>query len=140
MKRLLCLTAAFGLIATCAFGQEGMQGMEVSFKDMSTADKDSAALVDVIVRALDKSRDLHLVPTVGDEVMQVAAPVSVVKEADGARLSVRYEITPPRGSGREFTATCAPTQLQRCADTIVQRAERLAREAKLDAEAGRAPN
>ena len=142
MKRMLCIAAGFSLIATAAFGQfidTMQQGMQVAYRDTGNGDAESRALADMITRALDKSRYVHPTPVLNEGAMELEAPRSLVKE-DGGRVTVRYEVTPPRGSGREFSATCTATQLQRCADQIVQRLERLAREAEADRTAGRQPN
>jgi hypothetical protein len=136
MKHLLCLTAAFGLVATAALGQEPVDrdyrqlGTNIYFRS-SAADIDSTALADQVTRALDKSRYLHLVSAPGEHTIEVQAPVSMIKEADGKRVKVTYEVTPPDGDNAQtYTTTCTTTQLDRCADTIVVRAERIAREAK----------
>ena len=144
IKRLVIFTAGFSLAATAAFGQFAppppQLGMNVVYRDTGNSEQESRALAEMITRTLDKSRYLHLVPVLDDESMELEAPRELVKDAASTRVTVRYEVTPPRGTGREFTANCTSTHLQRCADLIVQRLERLAREAQLDREAGRQPN
>ena len=139
MKRLFCLTAAFGLMSTAAFGQgaripslpnEGM-GTSVYLRS-SGGDADSANLADLVSRALDKSRSLHLVAAPIDDTMEINAPITMTKESDGKRVKVTYDIKAKNSTDtRTFTATCAITQLDRCADAIALRAERFARETKM---------
>jgi hypothetical protein len=136
LKRLFCLTAVGGLLATTAFGQEPVDrdyrqlGTNVYFRS-SAADADSSALADMVNRELEKSRYLHIVSAPGEHTIEVQAPVSMIKEADGKRVKVSYEVTPPDGDNAQtYTTTCTTTQLDRCAEAIVIRTERLAREAK----------
>jgi hypothetical protein len=129
VKKIACTALLFSLAASAAFGQEARTlGMTVYFRSAG-ADADSAALADLITRALDKSRTLHLVATPNEETMEVQAPVSMIKEADGKRVKVTYEVTPPNGgTSRIYTTTCTVTQLDRCADAVAVRVERMARE------------
>jgi hypothetical protein len=63
--------------------------------------------------------------------MEIQAPVDMIKETDGKRVKVSYEITPKDSdNANTYTTTCSTTQLDRCAEAIVLRAERLARESK----------
>lgn len=140
MKRTLLVAAALALTATSAFAQEmpplpdATLGKQVYLREgRASTSTETTGLVDLITRALDRSRILHLVPAImdPDDTIEVEAPQTFVKSADGKRVTVTYEVTPPRGEsggGRTFTTTCAITQLDRCADAIAQRAERIARE------------
>jgi hypothetical protein len=137
--KVICTALLFSLAATAAFGQgaqitpvpNGMLGTNVYLRS-SAADGDSAALADMITHALDRSRSLHLVAARIENTMEIQAPVSMITEADGKRVKVTYEITPPDGDNAQtYTTTCATTQLDRCADAIVLKAERLAREDKM---------
>jgi hypothetical protein len=132
MKRIVCAALLFSLAAPAAFAKEGgILGMQVYFRSAG-ADADSAALADLITRALDKSRVLHLVPTPDDEdTMEVQAPISMITEG-GKRVKMTYEVTPPKGgTARVYTATCTTTQLDRCADAVAIRVERIAREIEM---------
>jgi hypothetical protein len=125
----------FALTATAAFaqfaGDFGAVGSQV-YLDTNGADADSVGLVDLITRAIDKSRDLHIVPIMSDDALEVEAPVSMVKDPSGRRMTVTYEVTAPHGgSGRQYKTTCTSTQLDRCAAAIAQRVEQIARETKL---------
>jgi hypothetical protein len=137
--KVICTALLISLAATAAFGQgaqitpvpNGMLGTNVYLRS-SSADGDSAALADLVTRALDKSRSLHLVAARIENTMEVQAPVSMITEADGKRVKVTYEVTPPDGDNSQtFTTTCAITQLDRCAEAIALRAERIAREDKM---------
>ena len=135
MKRLLCLTAAFALAAPAAFAQmidtappNLMLGMNVYLRS-SGSDAESASIADLVGRALEKSRILHLVAAPIEDTMVVEAPVDVIKESDGKRLKVTFRVTPKNSTDTStHITTCAITQMERCADAIAQRAERIARE------------
>ena len=144
MKRTLCLTAAFALTATAAFGQPmdgniladispDRLGTSVVFREVSGGTTEAAGLIDLVRRALDKSRSLHLVPVRVPKSMEVQAPLSMIKDASGKRVTVTYDVSPPNdagGGGRVYSVTCTTTQLDRCAEDIARRAERVAREAE----------
>jgi hypothetical protein len=128
MKRLLCLTAAFALAGTAAFGQSPNKVHDYYFRAGMGADTDAVGLIDMITRALEKSRSLHRQDAPDDATIEVEAPIKFNKEADG-RVTITFEVTPPAGSGsRPYTASCKITQLDRCADAVVLRTERIARE------------
>jgi hypothetical protein len=146
MNRLFCLTVAFALAGTAAFGQDQLerQGHDVYFRPGAAATTDAVGLVDQITRALDKSRSLHRVDVVNDDALEVEAPIKFDKDASG-RVTITFEVTPPTSGasgGRTYTATCKNTQMERCADAVVLRAERLGREIDsfTDADGGFPPN
>jgi hypothetical protein len=132
MKRLLCVSA-FALFSTAAFAQTEpsmvqRMGGDIYFRPGSGLTTEATGLVDLLTRALDKSRTLHRVDVADDASIELEAPTDFKKDADG-RVTIRFELTPAGGGNgsRSFTATCTVTQMDRCTDAIVVRAERMAR-------------
>jgi hypothetical protein len=131
MKKIVLLAAAFSLAAPAAFAQLSVspptygEGMKVFIRNHA-ADADSAGLVELITRAIDKNRKLTLIPTPEDDAVEVQAPLAVIKDKDGVRVTMTYEITPiMAGSGRVYTVECTVTQLHRCAEAVADRIERV---------------
>ena len=108
--------------------------MSIVFRDVGGSTAEAAGFIELMKRTLEKSRVLHLVPVNVPGSMELQAPLSMVKDASGARVTVKYEVTPPDDMGgggtRTYSVTCASTQLDRCADDIARRAERVARESR----------
>jgi hypothetical protein len=148
MKRLLCLTTGFALVATAAFGQPipdpehepwGMRtlGTEVHIINSRATSAESTGLAELVTRAIDKSRSLRIVPIRNDWSMEVEAPISMVKDPDGRRVTVTFDVTPPfEQSGRTYKTTCTITQLDRCAADIAMRAERIGHQSEADTTLG----
>ena len=107
MNRLLCLTAAFALAGTAAFGQDQLerQGHDVYFRPGAAATTDAVGLVDQITRALDKSRSLHRVDVVNDDALEVEAPIKFDKDASG-RVTITFEVTPPTSGASGGRTAC----------------------------------
>lgn len=142
MTRLFCIAAALTLLGTPAFGQSQQGvfmfaplGTQVYLREGKGAGADATGFFDMVTRAIDRSRILHLVPSTGggDKTMEIEAPITFVKTADGLRVTVTYEVTASTGqAGQMYSASCAATQLDRCAQDIAQRAERLGRRGSND--------
>jgi hypothetical protein len=129
VKKALCLTVLFAVAAPSAFAQDAGK-TQIYYRPTNSQDVDMIALGDLVRQAIDDSRELELTPNQGDGIFELDGPLKITKDAAGKKMSVTYEISPGRGTERAYTATCAVTRMDSCADAMVLRAERAAREAR----------
>ena len=128
MKRRLKLAATFSL-ACATLAAAPAFGTEVYFKHGTGVGTETLGLLDLITRALDRSRSLCRADMNSEDALELEAPLTFVSEADGKRVTVTYEVSiPGNGGGRVAAAKCTATRLDQCADAIVQRTERIASE------------
>jgi hypothetical protein len=129
VKKALCLAILFAVAAPSAFAQDAGK-TQIYYRPTNSQDVDMIALGDLVRQAIDDSRELELTPSQGDGIFELDGPLKITKDAARTKMTVTYEIAPGRGTERSYTATCAVTQMERCADAMVLRAERTAREAR----------
>ena len=135
MRRAHFLLVVVGL-AGPAFGQtlspldwNNSVGTEaaVFLRPVSGQSADAFALARLVGDALETSRELNRVDIPGENVMQLAAPVALVRKASPTSVTVSYEIRPVRGHDQSFSTTCAAGDLDRCVRNIILHTERMAR-------------
>lgn len=141
MKAALCLAGVLVLAAPSAFGQSGVAIDENTnpfgndfpeaptyYKPAGGDSPEAVELTRLIRDALETSRQLDQIDVYDREAMEIEAPLTVVKSTDGKKVTITFDVTPARGTDRSFKADCPTTQLDRCADAVIRRAERVARE------------
>ena len=99
----------------------------VFLRPVSGQSADAFALARLVEDALETSRELNRVDIPGENVMQLAAPVALVRKASPTSVTVSYEIRPVRGHDQSFSTTCAAGDLERCVRNIILHTERMAR-------------
>jgi hypothetical protein len=135
MRKALLLLTMIGLAAPCAFGQTltALDGHEsdgpevaVFLRPISGQSVEVLAMSRLLVDAVETSRTLNRVDILGNSTMQLEAPTTLTRRANGAEVLVTYEVWPIRGLEQRFSTSCPADQPERCVEDIVRRTERMA--------------
>lgn len=139
--RAVPLAAALSLLSAAALGQPAIEEsdstngfslfskVDIYYKPVSGQSVEALALERAIRNELEQSRDLNLVTApAATSAMQIDGPLGISHSADHTKIAITYELTPLRGEPRGYTASCKTGEVEKCAEVVVRRAERLARD------------